>query len=130
MIGVCDDLNLYRYVKNNAKNYIDETGNLIYGNYCGRWWTGGGFTFFGILKPNWDVKPIDDLDSCCKQHDKGWNDCEERYKNGCEKNNQAKLQECKNKANNKFCECLKNTAKSNDWYKENYKQGAKKIFCK
>ena len=126
MIGVCDDLNLYRYVKNNTKNYIDETGNLIYGNYCGKWWTGGRFTLFGILKPNWDVEPIDDLDSCCKQHDKDWNDCEQRYK--CSPNKDVKINECKKQKNKDFCSCLKTVNAVAGTYKSIYIKFAKDLF--
>ena len=144
-IGICGGINYYSYTINNSLNRIDFIGTLMligippidliiilfqiqtYGNYCGKWWTGGRFTLFGILKPNWDVEAIDDLDSCCKQHDKGWNDCEERYK--CSPNKDIEIAKCKNKKNESFCFCLKNTNAPLGTQKAIYLEGAKGLFC-
>jgi RHS repeat-associated protein len=61
-IGYKSGLNLYTYVDNNPLNWTDPLGLFVgYGNYCGSGSRGG--------------KPIDELDSACKDHDDCYKDC-------------------------------------------------------
>ena len=77
----------------------------------------------------WNVDSIDDLDAYCKQHDKGWNDCEERYK--CSPDKDVKINECKKQKNNDFCSCLKTANAISGTYKELFINFAKRHFkCK
>jgi len=41
----------------------------IHGNYCGPNWTGGKPYAANDSRVDWSVKPIDALDTACKQHD-------------------------------------------------------------
>jgi len=147
MIGVCGGINLYSYTQNTPLNKLDWNGKFmllvtavmvtiagiyayqIYGEYCGLGWTGGQITLFGLSKPNFQKEPIDDLDACCKQHDKDWYDCEEKYQ--CSPNKDLKINECKNQKNNNFCSCLKNVNTVFGTHKDDYLNLAKDFFkCK
>ncbi len=146
-VGVCGGNNLYSHTQNNPLNKLDWDGKFIlpatvvtvtmaglyayqiYGNYCGGGWTGGKITLFGLNRPNFNIEPIDDLDTCCKQHDKDWYDCEEANK--CNPNKNIRIQECKRIKNNDFCSCLKSVVAASGTHKDDYLNMAKDWFkCK
>jgi len=103
-IGLVGGFNTYNYVGSAPINAIDPTGlTKIYGNWCGPDWTGG-------FKQPWDeladeqqgdaLDPMDDLDSCCKIHDKNYAKCREDFpcseeaRADCFRNRDRELSNC------------------------------------
>jgi RHS repeat-associated protein len=127
-IGTCDDKNYYRYVKNDAINKIDSTGYfLTYGNYCGPGWTSG--TIYG--DPDWNVRSIDDLDSCCKTHDRCYYYIDKKQKNPLQCKIDGKAPNDKSDCDRGLCSCLKGVDNTLDLYKDAYIAGASRYFkCK
>jgi len=131
MIGVCGGINIYKYANNTPNVIIDYVGLIgTYGNWCGGGWSGG--TIYG--EPDWNVPAIDDLDACCKQHDNDWYNCDKKEeKKNCQNKpttpNGETLEQCKNKANKKFCNCLNILPFTSNLYKDFYIIGAQIIFC-
>jgi len=101
-IGYMAGTNLYVYVDSNPVNRRDPSGKWCvswYGNWCGPGWSGGECSKKG--KTKWHVKPIDALDACCKEHDKGYQGYNPE-KNVCEKVTSNDRKD----ANKKLCDCL------------------------
>jgi hypothetical protein len=71
-----------------------------YGNYCG-----GGYCGGKVLKPgeqcDFNVKPTNAIDSCCKNHDKCYDDAEK-----CGGNDKSKVSELKSKCDKSLCGCM------------------------
>ena len=74
-IGLKGGVNTYSYVGGNPLYRFDPTGeapedgsgfSTMYGNWCGRNWSGGQI---GPIIPTHPLAPIDSVDSCCMVHD-------------------------------------------------------------
>jgi hypothetical protein len=107
--------NRYVFVKNSPIQKIDIHGLGIanypqYGNYCG-----GGYCGGKVLKKcdvcDFSVPPKDAMDSCCKNHDKCYDDA---------KGDTAKLHTC----DQNLCGCLKDNVDPSDFSN----QGAETMY--
>ena len=101
-IGYVAGPNLYKYCQNNPVNRRDPSGKICkpwYGNWGGPGWSGGECSKPGRTK--WHVEPIDALDACFKEHDKGYQGYDPET-GKCEKATKKDRKE----ADRKLCGCL------------------------
>ena len=143
MIKSCFESNKFIYTRNRANSLIDFSGlspiDILvptYGKYCGPGYTGGERG----TKRNFNIEPIDNLDNCCKQHDKCYYDCENKIDNKGKCSPKPSLSAeitdinyCKKKCNKDICNCILNIGASEgyngDIYKYNYMVQAANYFC-
>ena len=90
--------NPYDFVQNAPIEWIDAHGlklgdGKIWGNYCGGGYCGGK-RLKSCEQCNFSVPPKDEMDSCCKDHDKCYDDA---------KSDETKLHAC----DQNLCSCLK-----------------------
>ena len=132
----CKEGNKYLYTKNRPNSLIDYAGlspvdALVptYGNYCGPGYTGGERGD----KRNFSAPAKDNLDSCCKSHDKCYYICDNPDKVCSIKPRPIGNKECKLKCDQEICNCTLDIGVSEgyngDTYKYDYMAQAANYFC-
>ena len=90
-------MNLYRYAGDNPINGIDTLGlkiwpfsGPIHGMWCGGDWSGGqNDEYRDGTGPGYYQDPTDALDSVCRDHDKSYYSCRQKYPCDREKRKQC-----------------------------------------